>query len=59
MEYEAGTIIIDVMDARTNRLIWRGWAQSHLSDLLDNKDKMAKRIDEAVTRMLRQLPPTL
>ena len=58
-EYEAGTIVLDIMDARTNRLIWRGWAQDDLKNLLDNQDKMAKEIDEAVTRMLRRLPPTL
>ncbi len=59
IEYEAGTIVLDVIDPRANRLIWRGWAQSHLNDLLGNQDRMAKRINEAVTRMLRQLPPTL
>jgi len=59
VEYEAGTIILDIVDVRTNRVIWRGWAQSHLQDLLKNQDRMAQRVNEAVTRMLRQLPPTL
>lgn len=27
VEYEAGTLVLDMVDARTNRLIWRGWAQ--------------------------------
>src|SRR5262245_32433590 len=27
MEYEAGTLVLDVVDARTNRVVWRGWAQ--------------------------------
>lgn len=58
VSYEAGTLIIDVMDARTNTLVWRGWAQHSVEDMLKDQDKMAKMIDEAVARMLRQLPPT-
>jgi hypothetical protein len=54
--YEAGTFVLDVVDARTNRLIWRGWAQSHLEGVLDNEVKMAQRIDEAVKRMLERFP---
>jgi hypothetical protein len=58
-EYEAGTIVLDVVDARTSRVIWRGWAQEDLQRLIDDHDKMAKDIDQAVARMLRRLPPTL
>jgi len=58
-EYEAGTIVLDVVDARTNRVIWRGWAQEDLARVIENRDRMARDIDEAVTRMLNRLPPTL
>ena len=58
-EYEAGTIVLDVVDARTNRVIWRAWAQEDLKRLIDDHDRMAKQIDAAVTRMMRRLPPTL
>jgi hypothetical protein len=54
--YEAGTLVLDVMDARTNTLVWRGWAQNSVEDMLRDKDKMAKTIDRAVVGMLRQLP---
>jgi len=47
------------VDARTNRVIWRGWAQDSVEDTLDNPDRMAKQIDEAVTRMMLMLPGTL
>jgi hypothetical protein len=53
--YDAGTILIDVVDARTQRLIWRGWAQGALTDMLDD-DAMTKRLREAVRQMLVQLP---
>jgi len=55
-EYEEGTIVLDLVDARTNRVIWRGWAQHRMQGVLDDPDLMAERIDEAVTRMLQQLP---
>jgi hypothetical protein len=54
--FEAGTIVIDVVDARTSRVIWRGWAQHSLEGVLDNTDRMAKLIDEAVSRMMARFP---
>jgi hypothetical protein len=57
IEYEAGTLVLDFIDARTNRLVWRGWAQKSIGDMLHDRDKMARTIDEAVTRMLKRLPP--
>src|ERR1051325_3031420 len=30
IEYELGTIVLDVVDGHTNRVIWRGWAQDHI-----------------------------
>jgi hypothetical protein len=54
--YEAGTLVLDVMDARTNTLVWRGWAQNSVEDMLKNRDVMAATIDRAVAEMLRQLP---
>ncbi len=55
--YEAGTLVLDFMDAHSNKLIWRGWAQKSVEDMLRDKDKMADTIDRAVSEMLRQLPP--
>jgi hypothetical protein len=55
-EFDAGTILIDVVDARTQRLIWRGWAQGALTDMLDDDEAMTRRLREAVRQMLAQLP---
>jgi hypothetical protein len=57
--YEAGTLVIDVIDARTNRLVWRAWSQDTVKDMLDNQDVMARQIDEAVTRMFARFPRPL
>ena len=59
MEYEAGTLVVDVIDARTNRLIWRGWAQRTVEDVLDHDDRMARVITDAVKKMMQQFPPAL
>lgn len=59
VEYEAGTLVIDVVDARTNRLIWRGWARNSVKVMLNNQDTMARQINEAVTRMFTGFPRPL
>ena len=58
-EYEAGTIVIDMIDARTNRLVWRAWAQNNIESALENSDELEKVINEAVTRMFAKFPAAL
>jgi hypothetical protein len=55
--YEAGTLVLDIVDTRTNDVIWRGWAQDSVEGVLDNPDKMARQINEAVERMLARPGP--
>jgi hypothetical protein len=52
IDYDEGTLIIDIVDARTNRLVWRGWAIDSLSGILDSQDRMEKTLELAVTKML-------
>ena len=56
-EYEAGTIVLDLVDARSQRVVWRGWAQDAVTGMLASDDTMSAKIHEAVTRMLARLPP--
>jgi hypothetical protein len=56
IEYEAGTLVVDIVDARTNRLVWRGWAQDSVEGVLGNRDRLRRKIDEGVTRMFVGLP---
>jgi hypothetical protein len=53
--YEAGTLVIDLVDPRTSRLVWRGWAEGSIDGLIDNQEWMEKRIDETVSRILSRL----
>jgi hypothetical protein len=59
IEYEAGTLVLDIVDSRTNKVIWRGWAQGSVGDTLHNQDRMAQRIREGVRRMFERFPGQL
>lgn len=55
-EFEAGMLVLDVLDARSGRLVWRGWARHGVTDLLNNPERMASRINTAVAAMLDTMP---
>jgi len=55
-DYEEGTLVIDLIDVRTGRLVWRGWAQDSVEGVLDNQDRLARKIEQAVRLMLARLP---
>ena len=55
-DYEAGTLVLDVVDTRTNKVVWRGWAQDSVEGVIGDRDRMEAKIDEAVPRMLNRLP---
>jgi hypothetical protein len=52
--YKVGTLVVDLFDAKTKKLIWRGSA----SDTLSNKsDKNIKNLDKGVQKMFEHFPP--
>lgn len=57
--YEAGTLTLDLIDRRTGKLVWRGWARRSIEGVLDRQDWMEAQIDEAVARILERLPHRL
>lgn len=59
VEYELGTIVLDVVDAHTNRVIWRGWAQDHVDGVIDSQDLLRKRVNTSVARMMALFPRQL
>jgi hypothetical protein len=54
--YREGTLIIDLIDAERNELVWRGWATGTIQDNL-NAEQRAKRIDDAVAKIMENYPP--
>jgi len=57
--YEAGTILLDLVDARTNTLVWRSWAESSVDGAIDNQRHMEQLIDEAVGKIVATVPRRL
>jgi hypothetical protein len=57
--YDAGTLVIDLVDARTNKLVWRGWAEGSIRGAIDNQEWMEQRVGKAVERILERLPRSL
>jgi hypothetical protein len=54
--YDAGTLLIDFIDPRSNQLMWRGWAERALDGVIDNQAWLDETIDDAVTRIMARLP---
>jgi Domain of unknown function (DUF4136) len=52
--YKVGTLVVDLFEANTKTLIWRGSS----SDTLSNKsDKNIKNLDKGVQKMFDHFPP--
>jgi hypothetical protein len=54
--YEAGTLVVDVVDASTHRLVWRGWAEHRLEDMLDDPVEVKRRVQSGVRRIFTSFP---
>ena len=54
--YDDSTLVIDLVDARTDKLVWRGWVEGSVEGAIDNQQLMEQQIDRAVTRILTKLP---
>src|SRR5205823_3128973 len=52
--YKVGTLVVDLFDANSKNLIWRGSASDTLSD---KSDKNIKELDKGVQKMFAHFPP--
>ncbi|MFL6308174.1 MAG: DUF4136 domain-containing protein, partial [Candidatus Sulfotelmatobacter sp.] len=50
----AGTLVVDISNAQTKQLLWRGTATDTLSD---KPDKNSQKIAKAVAKMFKKYPP--
>ena len=37
VDFEQGTLVIDVVDAATGKVVWRGWAQDVMNGVIDDQ----------------------
>lgn len=56
--YDAGTLVVDLVDARTETLVWRGWAEGSMDGVIDDQAWLEERVDAAVLRIFQRLPST-
>lgn len=56
-EYHEGSLIIDVVDAKSNELVWRGVAQAEVYPQSD-PDYRNRQIESAVEKILSRFPPS-
>jgi hypothetical protein len=54
-QYREGTLIIDLMESKTNNLIWRGWAGSALEGVYTS-DQIDALIKRAVDKIFKKFP---
>jgi hypothetical protein len=52
--YMVGTLIVDLYDAKTKELVWRGIGQDTLSD---KPEKNAQKVTKALDKMFKEYPP--
>jgi hypothetical protein len=53
-DYKEGTLLVDLYDAKTKQLIWRGSAEDTVSN---NADKNEKNLNKGVAKMFKKFPP--
>jgi hypothetical protein len=53
-DYKEGTLLVDLYDAKTKQLLWRGSTEDTLSN---NADKNEKNLDKGVAKMFKKFPP--
>jgi hypothetical protein len=52
--YKVGTLVVDLFDAKTKKIVWRGSSSDTLSD---KSDKNIKNLDKGVQKMFDHFPP--
>jgi hypothetical protein len=52
--YKVGTLVVDLFDATSKKLIWRGSSTDTLSS---TSDKNIKALDKGVEKMFNHFPP--
>ncbi len=52
--YKVGTLVIDLFDSKTKKLLWRGTSSDTLSN---NSNQNIKNLDKGVEKLFKQFPP--
>lgn len=56
IDYDESTIVVDLLDSQSKRLVWRGWAQEDIQSVVDDQARLKQHIDDSIVRMMKLLP---
>ena len=51
-----GFYVDHILDTFSNSVVWRGWAEHRIEDMLDDPQLVRRRVRDAVHRMMERLP---
>ncbi len=54
--YEQGTLVVDAVDARTAKTVWRGWVRDDMEGVIDRQDLMEAEVDAAIAKVFERFP---
>jgi Domain of unknown function (DUF4136) len=54
MTYKVGTLVLDMYDSKTNKLMWRGTAVDTVSS---KPEKNEKKLEKGIEKMFEKFPP--
>ena len=54
--YDAGSLVLDLVDARTDKLLWRGWAEGSIDGDVDRQARLDQTVDDAVAKIFALFP---
>ena len=55
--YTDGTVVVNLVDAKTKKVVWEGEATGVLNLPVDNPVRATKQVDGAVTKLFTKYPP--
>ena len=58
VEFHTGKIVVEILDAKTNKIIWEGIARAYVSEE-DKPDEVKRGISKGVEKLMPGFPPSL
>jgi hypothetical protein len=58
-EYEEGTILVDVAERTSRKMIWRGWMQTDVSGTIADNAELTNRVRRGMTELFKKFPATV
>lgn len=57
VQYKVGTFVLDVVDRKSGKLIWRGTAEGRMAKNTITPQEREARINEVILNVLKEFPP--